>query len=203
MARTAIADWLRARGSRLLVVPEQVIPAPSLWIIMRQWVGAYRANRLAEGSALGFALPCNGAGIAAWLAAAWENLALVLPSHALYGDLDVRCAPGETFEPESDRLAPRVAAIATPPRVLAPGVHVDGEVLSWDALFAPTTWGPGPARGSLVTRLDGDGWLTITGMRELARATLLAEEIWFMDERELYAQGERGRETALHRQSDG
>lgn len=177
--RDTLFGALRDRAHPVLVFPDQVIPAASLWVVMRLWLDTFRAAKLVEGAALAFAPACNPAGIGALLAAAWENLAVVLPDHPAFGSLDARCEPRGMFDAADDRLAPRPSSSAQPGSsaqpadiTLEPGVHAVGEHIPWRQLF-------GAALPADTVELQCATWTAPSSLRDLGRALVGAEIVRF------------------------
>ena len=82
-------EWLypRFRGQAypVLVFPEGVVPAASLWAGARVWLDAFRAAGLGAGDRVVMALPPSPAFVSVLLAAFWEGVTLALLPPA--GDL--------------------------------------------------------------------------------------------------------------------
>jgi acyl-CoA synthetase (AMP-forming)/AMP-acid ligase II len=62
----------------LFVFDDGVLPAASMWFMMREWVQIFREAGLTPGSRVVLALPPGRAFVAALLAGAWERLTLAL-----------------------------------------------------------------------------------------------------------------------------
>lgn len=170
--RDALFGALRERATPVLVFPDHVIPGASLWVVMRLWLDAFRRERLGDSAALAFAPSCNPGAIGAWLAAAWDNLAVALPGHALFPTARARCEPGGMFDVDIDGLAPRETPAGRGEHAsVAGGVHGADEYVAWHEVFAN-------ARTAECVDIPRASWTT--AVRQLGGALLGAEVIRFV-----------------------
>ena len=134
--RETLRDRMRGQPVPMLVLPDSLWSAASLWAGTRAWLSAFRGAGLVAGDRLVCALPEGAAFVQVMLACLWDEIVFApvsLPCdvHAMMCALDARAAvavshggslpmagvfiPDSSAQPPGERPASRVAT--APPRV--------------------------------------------------------------------------------------